>query len=104
MPSRISHLEVLPKQEKYAREYLSQIKFHRRLVIPATESRARLTVTYSIAGIEEGPDVPTIFFCGGMFGSRLQAVYMDWIALKEGVRVIFMDRFVNQVFTLVFPV
>jgi hypothetical protein len=31
-----------------------------------------MKVTYAMAGPEEGKDVPTILFCAGMFGTRLE--------------------------------
>jgi len=67
-------------------------KFHQLFVAPATEAHGPLKVSYSIAGVEKGEDVETILFCGGMFGTRWQAVFMDWLALKNGVRVLFIDR------------
>ena len=73
-------------------EILAPRKFHGLFVAPATEARGPLRVSYSIAGIEEGENVETILFCGGMFGTRWQAVFMDWLASKNGVRVLFIDR------------
>lgn len=40
-------------------------------------------------GEEEGE---TILFIGGMFGTRWQAVFMDFMAGREGVRCLFVDR------------
>ncbi|RFU25852.1 hypothetical protein B7463_g10488, partial [Scytalidium lignicola] len=85
-------MQSLSEEEKYVREYLSKIKFHRKFTVPANNSRGPLAVSYAIAGIEDGDDVPTILFCGGMFGSRWQAAYLNWLAEKEGVRVLFLDR------------
>jgi len=73
-------------------EIIAPRKFHRLFVVPATESHGPLRVSYSIAGVEEGEDVETIMFCGGMFGTRWQAIFMDWLALKHRVRVLFIDR------------
>ena len=78
--------------EVQAAEILAAKKFHQLFEAPATETRGPLRVSYSIAGIEEGEDVETIMFCGGMFGTRLQAVSMDWLATKNGVRVLYIDR------------
>jgi len=79
--------------ETRAFEVTAARKFHRMFTAPATDTRGPLKVTYAIAGIEEG-DVPTILFCGGMFGTRWQAVWADYLAEQEGVRVLHIDRFV----------
>jgi hypothetical protein len=54
-----------------------------------------LKVTYGIAGVPIAEDVPSILFCGGMYGVKWQAVFMNWLAEKEGVWVIFADRLVS---------
>lgn len=71
---------------------LAPRKFHRIFTTPATASRGPLKVTYSIAGIENGKDVPTILFCGGMFGTRWHAHFVDWMATRDEMRVLFIDR------------
>lgn len=71
---------------------LSPRKFHRIFKVPATVTHGPLNVTYSIAGVEKGEDIPTILFCGGMFGTRYQAYSLDWMATRDGVRVLFVDR------------
>jgi hypothetical protein len=78
--------------EVQAVEVLAPRKFHQIFTVPATDARGGLKVTYSIAGIEEGVDVPTILFCGGMFGTRWQAPFIDFMATRDGVRVLFIDR------------
>jgi hypothetical protein len=75
-----------------ALEALAPRKFHQIFTVPATNTRGPLKVTYSIAGLEKGDDVPTILFCGGMFGTRWQACFLDWMATRDGVRVLFVDR------------
>lgn len=71
---------------------LAPRKFHQIFTTPATESHGPLKTSFSIAGIEHGENVPTILFCGGMFGTRWQAHSFDWMATRDGVRVIFIDR------------
>lgn len=82
-----------PTPEDRAMELTSPRKFHRVFTVPASSSptHAPLRVSYSIAGPEEG-DAPTILFVGGMFGTRWMAVGENWLAEKEGVRVLFVDR------------
>ena len=84
-------------KEDQAIEIIAPRKFHRLFTTPATDERGPLKVSYSIAGVDvgEGDDVPTILFCGGMFGTRWQAVFLNWIAETEGVRILFLDRFVD---------
>ncbi|KAH8820397.1 Alpha/Beta hydrolase protein [Xylogone sp. PMI_703] len=91
MPSSTSSVQTLSNEKTSILEFLSNKKFHKKFTVPANETRGPLAVSYAIAGLEEG-DVPTIFFCGGMFGSRWQAAYLDFLAEKEGVRVLFLDR------------
>jgi hypothetical protein len=85
-------------QEIKAIELIAPRKFHRIFTVPATDKHGPLKVTYSIAGVDvdEGEDVPTIFFCGGMFGTRWLAPWLDWISKTEGVRMIFLDRLVGR--------
>jgi hypothetical protein len=71
---------------------LAPRKFHQLFTTPPTESHGPLKVTYSIAGVEKGVDVPTILFCGGMFGTRWQAHFLDWMATRDEVRILFVDR------------
>ena len=73
-------------------EILAPRKFHQIFTAPATDTRGPLKVSYAIAGIEHGDDVPTILFCGGMFGTRWQAPFSNWQAEKLGVRVLCTDR------------
>lgn len=73
-------------------ELVSPWKFHQIFTVPATDTHGLLKVTYSIAGIEIGDEAPTILFCGGMFGSRWQALFLDWMATRDEVRVVFIDR------------
>ena len=80
--------------ELQAIEIIAPRKFHRIFTVPDTDTRGPLKVTYGIAGVEDGEDVPTILFCGGMFGIRWQAVFLNWLAEKERVRILFIDRFV----------
>ena len=78
--------------EEQAIELTAPRKYHQLFRLPATPSHDALKVTYGIAGKEEGDDTPTILFCGGMFGSRWQAPFQNFIAEKEGVRIIYIDR------------
>lgn len=78
--------------EEQAIELIAPRKYHQCFKVPATASHGPLRVTYGIAGIIDGEDVPTILFCGGMFGSRWQAVVQNHIAEQEGVRILFIDR------------
>ncbi|KAF4633243.1 hypothetical protein G7Y89_g4874 [Cudoniella acicularis] len=79
-----------PKDQAY--EIISPIRFHQSFKIPATDSHGPLKVSYAIAGKPLGGDVPTILFCAGMFGSRWLGVWLDHIAAKTGVQVLFIDR------------
>jgi hypothetical protein len=84
-------------KEIKALELISPWKFHRIFTIPASENKGPLKVTYSVGGVDigdGGEDVPTILFCSGMFGSRWLAPWLDYIAGKKGVRMIFLDRLV----------
>jgi len=83
--------------EVEAIEITAPLKFHRLFTIPANDKHGPLKVTYSIAGIDKGEDIPTVLFCGGMFGTRWQAIFQDWTAQKKGVRVLFIDRFVFSI-------
>lgn len=67
-------------------------KLHQIFTLPATDKHEALKVSYSIAGPEAGEDVPTILFCGGMFGGRWMAPGHNFYAEKERVRLIFIDR------------
>lgn len=78
--------------EKQAIELVAPRKFHQIFTIPATTEHEQLKLTYAICGKEDGEDTPTILFSGGMFGSRWQAPFQNWLAEKEEVRVIFIDR------------
>ena len=78
--------------EVQAIELLAPRKFHQIFTVPAADGRRELKVTYAIAGPQFGEDIPTILFCGGMFGNRMQAVFVNYLAEKEGVRVVLVDR------------
>jgi len=78
----------------------SPIKYHQIFTLSATQTRGPMRVTYSIAGPEPrggDEDVPTVLFVGGMFGTRWMAVAINWLAEKEGVRVLFVDRWVDNI-------
>ncbi|KAG9241751.1 hypothetical protein BJ878DRAFT_584236 [Calycina marina] len=83
---------ALSKPEVEANALIAPRKFHPIFVTPVTESRGALRITFAIAGAEEGEDVETIMFYGGMFGVRWQALWQDYLATKHGVRVLFIDR------------
>jgi hypothetical protein len=78
--------------ENQAIDIMAPEKFHRTLVIPASGNRGPLTVTYAIAGPEAGEDIPTILFCCGMLATRLLAQHFNWMAEKQGVRMLCIDR------------
>lgn len=77
--------------QEYAIELVAPRKFHQIFTLPATDKHNLLKVTYSITGPVEG-DVPTVLFVTGMFGTRLQGIGADWLAEKEKVRILFIDR------------
>jgi hypothetical protein len=93
-------VEASLSPKEYAIELTSPLKYHRLFTLPATSSHGPLKISYSIAGPAPLPDgdsevdVPTILFVGGMFGTRWMAVSENWLAEKEGVRVLFIDRYV----------
>jgi hypothetical protein len=75
-----------------ALEIISSQKSHQSFKIPTTDKRGSLKVARSIAGVPIRE--PSILFSGGMYEVRLQALSIDWLAKKAGVRLIFADRFV----------
>lgn len=79
--------------EEQAIEYVCDRRFHRRFVLPRTAAHGPLRISYAVAGIDE-PNVPTILFMSGMFGGRLNALDIDYLAKKKGLRVICVDRYV----------
>jgi hypothetical protein len=83
---------VTKSLEEQSIEIIAPRKFHQTFTLPATDSHGPLKLTYAVCGKEDGDDTPTIMFCGGMFGSRWQAPFHNWLAEKEGVRIIFIDR------------
>lgn len=82
------------RAEIQAHEIIAARKFHQVFTVLATDKRGPLKVTSGIAGLPDGEDVLSILFFGGMYGVRWLALFMDWLAEKEGVRVIFVDRLV----------
>lgn len=86
-------LPVVKSAEVQAIELIAPRKYHQSFKIPATATHGPLRVTYAIAGVADGgEDTPTILFCGGMFGSRWQAPFQNYIAEQEGVRIVYIDR------------
>jgi len=83
---------MISKEDEVIR-ILSPRKFHRLFTLPATENHGALKVSYSIAGPEDG-DIPTILFVGGMFCTRWYIIGYEYIAQKEGVRILSIDRLV----------
>jgi hypothetical protein len=83
---------ISPKEEEVIR-LISPLKFHRLFTLPATENHGALKVSYSIAGPENG-DILTILFIGGMFCTRWYSIGYEYLAQKEGVRILLIDRFV----------
>jgi len=77
--------------EEEALKIISPWKYHRLYTLPATDSHGPLKVSYSIAGIEDG-DVPTILLVGGMMCTRWHLIGDNYLAQKEGVRVLCIDR------------
>jgi hypothetical protein len=86
MPTAIS------SAEDRAITIIAPQKFHQIFTIPATDKHGPLKVTYAVLGKQDGDDVPTIMFCGGMFGMRWQGIYFDWLAEQEDVRMLVVDR------------
>ena len=78
--------------EYQAIELIAPRKYHQSFQLAATASHDALRVTYGIAGVVDGEEVPTILFCGGMFGSRWQAVFQNHVAEQEGIRILYIDR------------
>lgn len=76
-----------------ARELLAPIKFHRIFKVPATANHPELKVSYAVAGpLDE--NAPALLFVAGMLGIRWLAFFFDHVAMEEGVRIIFIDRWV----------
>jgi hypothetical protein len=77
-------------------ELLSQSRFHRRFILPATADHDAFPVTYSdvgaVGGNGEDKQVPVVLFIPGMVGSRYFGVYLDHLAAKMGLRVLTIDR------------
>jgi hypothetical protein len=90
--------------ESQALELNAPEKFHRDFTVPATDKHGLLRVTYAIGGPEHGEDVPTILFCSGMLATRWMAQMINWMAEKEGVRVLYIDRLVGNFFPFPTPV
>lgn len=72
-------------------EYICLSKFHKQIVLPATNSHGPLRVTYSIVGVED-ENAPAILWCDAMFGSRWNGARHHQFAEKQRVRLIFIDR------------
>ena len=83
---------AIPSANDRAIAIIAQQKFHQIFTIPATDKHGPLKVTYAVLGKQDGDDVPTIMFCGGMFGMRYQGIYFDWLAGQEDVRMLVVDR------------
>jgi hypothetical protein len=83
--------EMARSQVQVAEPSIPQ-KFHRVFTLLGTDEHGPLKVTYAIGGPEHGKDVPTILFCAGMLATRWMAEMINWLAEKEGVRVLFIDR------------
>jgi hypothetical protein len=90
MPSKTLDIKAI--------ELILRIKYHGLFTIPATGKHGPLKISYSLAGTRDGTNVSTILFCGGMFGTRWQATFHDWIAQKHKVRVLYIDRSVREFF------
>ncbi|KAH6670447.1 Alpha/Beta hydrolase protein [Halenospora varia] len=79
-----------PKDKAYL--LISPITYHQSFTVPATSTHEALKVSYAVVGRPLGEDAPTILFCAGMFGSRWMGVWLNHVAEKTGVRVLFIDR------------
>ena len=84
--------EMAQSQEVQSAEPSFPEKFDQVFTVPGTDEHGPLKVTYAIGGPEDGEDVPTILFCAGMLATRWMAEMLNWVAEKEGVRVLFIDR------------
>jgi hypothetical protein len=78
--------------EAQATELMARDKFNQTLTVPGTDKHGPLKVTYAIGGPEHGEDVPTILFCCGMLATRWIVYVFNWMAEKQGVRMLFIDR------------
>jgi hypothetical protein len=74
-----------------ALEYVSDCRFHRRFLLPATAEHGVLPITYADCGAT-GDDAPTVLFIPGMFGSRYIVMLYHRLATKVGVRLLVVDR------------
>jgi pimeloyl-ACP methyl ester carboxylesterase len=82
---------LLSSSQTLALTAISRISFHQSLSLPATLSHGPLRVTYAISGSED-ENAPTVLLLGGMFGGRWIAVPAHHLALRDGVRVVCVDR------------
>ncbi|KAM0263179.1 hypothetical protein ACHAQJ_001334 [Trichoderma viride] len=72
-----------------ALSYISNPRFHQKLVLPATADSPAVTVSYADVGFNpEAPtasrSTPTVLFMPGMFGSRYNGAVLDPVARKFG--------------------
>lgn len=81
-----------PSIREQAQEIVSRPKFHQVFTLPKNQNHDELQVSYSIAGPDVGEDVPTVLYCGGMFGMRNTLITQNWFAEQQGVRIISIDR------------
>lgn len=72
-------------------EFASSIRFHQRFSFVCKTTQSRLHVTYSISGATT-EDAPVMLVVPGMFGGRYIGLWIDYLAAKEGVKVIVVDR------------
>jgi len=66
-------------------------RFHQKIVFYSKTAQKEIRVTFATAGLQD-KDAPTILFTGGMYGGRWNALYIDYLCNKKGVRVIIADR------------
>lgn len=78
-------------EEQAVMAFCCASRFHQSIVLPATDAHGPLRVTYAVAG-SSTKDSPIMFFAGGMFGLRYQALNVHHLAEKMGVRVVYIDR------------
>ena|ERR1700712_4288212 len=77
--------------ESRASEFMTQEKFNRSFMLPATEAHGELSVSYAVGGLDSA-DAPTTLFIGGMLGGRYLASIADYIGTKRGMRIVVTDR------------
>lgn len=77
-------------------EFACAKRFHQSFRLPGTGKYGSIRVTYAVGGALE-PTSPVLLWIGGMNGTRYQALDLDHLAKKAGLRVVFIDRYYPRV-------